>query len=745
VLRLFNKTLLIYNLIKNQEKEFLMQRFNFCYLAMACWLTLTGCGGGSSPPTKTTSTPNPTPAPTLSISDINADAGGTASLKVTLSKTSSQAITVDYATNNHTALAGTHYTAKAGTLTFAAGETERFIEVITLATGTYQPDNKTLLVELSNATNALIADGSGTITIKPAVPAESAGLTLSFGKIKTLSFSWQDVTDGTFYQLFEDADGQSGYSQVGMNIQPNIQGIDHIVPLYARINARYLLKSCNPVGCVESDPVYISERLSDMVASIGYLKASNTMPYGYFGDMFGYSVSLSADGNTLAVGAIEEDSNAVGIGGSEFRDTAKNSGAVYLFVRTGHNWSQQAYIKASNTGADDWFGSALSLSADGNTLAVGAYGEDSNATGIDGDQGNNNADNSGAAYVFARAGEDWTQQAYIKASNTDADDWFGSALSLSADGNTLAIGAHGEESNVTGIIGDQTNNTADNSGAAYIFARTGEGWLQQAYIKASNKAENDGFGYSLSLSGDGKTLAVSASGEDSNATGIGGDQTNNDAEDSGAVYLFVRTAEDWFQQAYIKASNTVEYDEFGYSLSLSADGSTLVVGAPYEQSDSTGIDGDQGNNNAYNSGAVYAFTRTGEDWSQQAYIKASNTGVDNFFGCSVSTSADGKKLAVGAFGENSKTTGIDGDQTNNVAQNSGVTYTFVRDDTGWQQQAYIKASNTDANDQFGNSVSLSADGNSLAIGAMGEESNAKGIDGDQTNNIVESSGAVYIY
>ena len=156
---------------------------------------------------------------------------------------------------------------------------------------------------------------------------------------------------------------------------------------------------------------------------------------------------------------------------------------------------QQAYIKASNTDANDNFGYSISLSADGNTLAVGARGEASNATGIDGDQTNDDADYSGAAYVFTRSAGSWEQQAYIKASNTGAGDWFGQTVSLSADGNTLAVGARGEASNATGINGDQTNDDADYSGAAYIFTRSAGSWEQQAYIKASNTDADDNFWY----------------------------------------------------------------------------------------------------------------------------------------------------------------------------------------------------------------------------------------------------------
>ncbi len=131
--------------------------------------------------------------------------------------------------------------------------------------------------------------------------------------------------------------------------------------------------------------------------------------------------------------------------------------------------AQQAYIKASNTNAGDEFGVSMALSADGNTLAVGAHLEASNASGVNGNQNDNSAYDAGAVYIFTRSGTTWSQQAYIKASNTNARDEFGWRLALSADGNTLAVGANFEDSNTIGVNGNQNDNSADDAGAAYVF------------------------------------------------------------------------------------------------------------------------------------------------------------------------------------------------------------------------------------------------------------------------------------
>src|SRR5262249_30416606 len=161
-----------------------------------------------------------------------------------------------------------------------------------------------------------------------------------------------------------------------------------------------------------------------------YLKASNTGA----SDNFGVAVAVSGD--TVVVGAAYEGSSATGGNGNQADNTASSSGAAYVFVRSGGVWSQQAYIKASNTGANYIFGYAVAVSGD--TLVVGAYQEASNATGVNGNGADNSAASAGAAYVFLRSGTTWSQQAYLKASNTNANDFFGGSVALSGD--TLVVG-----------------------------------------------------------------------------------------------------------------------------------------------------------------------------------------------------------------------------------------------------------------------------------------------------------------
>lgn len=555
---------------------------------------------------------------------------------------------------------------------------------------------------------------------------------------KTFRFSWQVAQGAQFYRVMENRDGLSGFTQIGADLASSMQVFDHRVALYKRVNARYIVQSCNAFRCVDSEELNVS---GSLVEAIGYFKASNSD----IDDNFGESVALNADGTVLAVGTYLEDSAASGVNGDQNDNSAKDTGAVYVFVRNMQGWQQQAYLKASNPDDEDNYGFAISLSADGKTLAVGAYNEDSAAKGVNGDQSNNSSNNSGAVYVFTETSGSWQQQAYLKASNTNANDQFGFKVRLSGDGSTLVASAYGEDSFTAGINGDESNNSAFDAGAVYAFVRINGNWQQQAYLKASNTEAGDGFGSALGLSADGNTLAVGANYESSAATGVNGDQRNNSAERAGAVYIFERVNGRWQQLSYLKASNTDPRDIFGVRLSLSADGKTLAVAAYFEQSAATGIDGNQNDDSFPNAGAVYVFEKSNGVWQQQAYVKPSNGEANDIFGISVSLSGDGNTMVVGAFFEDSAVSGIGGNQFNNASSSSGAAYVFERSDGDWQQQAYLKASHTGIDTWFGFATSLSTDGDTLAIGARYENNNATGINGNQNNGTLAYSGAVYLY
>ena len=308
---------------------------------------------------------------------------------------------------------------------------------------------------------------------------------------------------------------------------------------------------------------YVFVRNGSSWSQQAYLKASNTGA----GDLFGISVAISGD--TVVVGAQLEASAATGINGNQSDNSAPDAGAAYVFVRKGATWTQQAYLKASNTDANDVFGRSVAIS--GNTIVVGASGEASAATGVNGVQSDNSAPGAGAAYVFVRDGNTWTQQAYLKASQAGP----------AAFGFDVAI------SGETAVVGEE-----ESSGAAYVFVRSGTTWMQQALLTASNAEAGDFFGMAVAISGN--TVVVGAQHEASAATGINGNQSDNSATDAGAAYVFVRNGTTWMQQAYLKGSNTEAFDRFGVRVAISGD--TAVVGAIGEDSSATGVNGDESDN-----------------------------------------------------------------------------------------------------------------------------------------------------
>lgn len=454
---------------------------------------------------------------------------------------------------------------------------------------------------------------------------------------------------------------------------------------------------------------------------------------------------------------------------------------------------QNAYLKHSHSDQEDFYGRAIAI--DGNTAVVGAYIEASAATTINGDASDNTAPQRGAAFVYVRSGNTWSQQAYLKASvttarfgssvaisgdtivvgaandstaagvaggayvfvrsgntwteqaflsadNADIADFFGGS-GIAIDGDTIAVGADSEDSIATGVSATgSADNSVDRSGAVYVFTRNAGVWTQQAYLKASNNAVEqffvgDTFGESVSLSGD--TLVVGASEEDSNGQGVNAPQNNELGGRSGAAYVFVRNAGVWTQQAYLKSSNSEAGDRFGRSVSISGD--RIVVGAVSEASNASGVNGDQNNNLSANSGAAYVFVRADNVWTQEAYLKATPNGSGHQFGYHVAISGD--LLLVGAPFESSSLGGVDPSPANGNLTNAGAAYVFSRSGGNWGQVNYLKASTPGEEDQFGSVIAIS--GTTALFGVPEEDSNANGIGGDETDNSAPRAGAAYLF
>lgn len=530
---------------------------------------------------------------------------------------------------------------------------------------------------------------------------EAPLLELELAQIKQFQLSWAPARGASYYQLFERAHAGADFVQVGGDIGETETSIALTVPLHLRATASYRLRACNALRCVDSADVDVG---GGLVEAIGYVKASNTDA----GDRFS-NVAISDDGTTLAVGADGEDSDATGVDGDQHNDggALDDFGAVYVFVHDEQGWTQQAYLKAPQNLPGQTIGNSLALAGDGNTLAA---------------SGGNNA----PVIVFVRdpMSSAWSQQAVLPVATT--------SLALSQAGDTLAIGDPG---NAT---------IAVDAGAVHVFVRAGQSWTEQGLLLADNAGAHDRFGRAVALAGDGDTLAVGAPFH----AGVG------------AAYVFVRSGSSWTQHTQLDASNPGQSDIFGGSVALSGDGATLVVGAVGEDSSATGIDGSQGDDVPANAspyeqwmgpGAAYVFARAGQSWSQQAYLKPSNTSANDCFGASVAVSDDGDIVAVAAPLEDSLSAGVGGEADDQLGD-AGAVYVFVRTTDGWTGPTFVKAPYTIGNGWFGGipnweggRAALTADGDTLVVGATGERSAATGIGGDQLDDSLMNAGAVYLY
>jgi FG-GAP repeat len=374
-------------------------------------------------------------------------------------------------------------------------------------------------------------------------------------------------------------------------------------------------------------------------------KLTGTARHGSL-DEFGTSVALSGDGNTALVGAPRDNENA---------------GAAWVFTRSGSTWTRQS-AKLIGTGEIEggWFGGSVALSADGEEALIGGHQDNKDV---------------GAAWVFTRSGETWAQQgAKLTGAGEVGEGAFGESVALSGDGDTALIG--GPEDN-------------DWAGAAWVFARSGSTWTQQgSKLTGKEETAQGDFGTSVTLSEDGSTALVGAGLID----GIGTSQA--------AAWVFTRSGETWSQQgAKLTGAGEVGEGHFGLGVALSSDGNTALIGGPWD--------------NRY-AGAAWVFTRSGEAWSQDgAKLTGSGQTGNGEFGYSVALSADGNTAVIG------------GPEDNDWI---GSAWVFTRSGETWTQQG-IKLVGDCANDcanegtgeigdgRFGESVAVSADGNTALIGA----------------------------
>ena len=357
-------------------------------------------------------------------------------------------------------------------------------------------------------------------------------------------------------------------------------------------------------------------------------------------------------------------------------DNGNNSGSAYVYIRQSGTWNQAAKLTASDGANNDHFGNSVAV--DGDTIVVGAYGDDDNGSG------------SGSAYVFTKPANGWattSTAAKLTASDGAAEDRFG--ISVAVHGNTIVVGAYEDDDNGSA------------SGSAYVFTKPANGWATTstaAKLTASDGATHDHFGQRVAMHGD--TIVVGAHYDDDNGT------------DSGSAYVFTKPANGWATTstaAKLTASDGAANDWFGIRVAVHED--TIVVGAHYDD------------DNGQDSGSAYVFTKPANGWattSTAAKLTASDGAAEDYFGRSVAVHGD--TIVVGAHSDDDN------------GSNSGSAYVFTKPANGWATTSTatkLTASDGAAGDLFGNSVAV--DGDTIVVGAHGDDDNGT------------TSGSAYVY
>jgi hypothetical protein len=406
-------------------------------------------------------------------------------------------------------------------------------------------------------------------------------------------------------------------------------------------------------GGAYASPGALARAQRDGLLAVSGELTSAALPAG----KLGYSVALSADGSTALVGAPGAEGGA---------------GAALVFVRTGAGWTQQgapltvAEVGPSGASAcaesgvepeECRVGRSVALSADGDTALIGAP----HASGRCGTLGHECA-NQGAAYVFTRSGSTWSRQAVITGTKETAEARFGHSVALSADGATALVGAPADEGG---------------GGAAFVFVREGSSWSEQSpkLVGGGEEVGEGHLGGSVALSADGRTAVVGAPGDDGYV---------------GGVWPFVRSGSTWSRHGAKLTGGLEEagVGHFGFSVALSADGATALVGARADAEDT---------------GAAWSYARTDVGWAQLGGKLVAGAGEigPGEFGYALAISADGSAALIGAPRNHAFV---------------GAAWLLQRSDPAWGPPSRLEPSGESGRGWYGASAALSADGAGALVG-----------------------------
>ena len=545
---------------------------------------------------------------------------------------------------------------------------------------------RALLISVLAAALMLAASESNAAT--PVAPNVTVG-----ADIKQLTFDWDDAAGAAYYRLMYKV-GSGAWKPLIDNIPASTTQakISVAVHLQSWSLLRYAVAACNPDGCTNSAAVFPQNLMLD---TIGYFKASNADP----GDGFGHTVVLSEDGRTLAVSAPREDSNATGVNGNQADNSVSCSGAVYVFRRFSSGWRQEAYLKPTVIQPGLRFGSdlathrrSLSISADGSMLAIGAAEEDWGGMS-----------KVGVVYVFQRSSSgNWRLATRLRAPTPTANDHFGFSVDLSLDGLTLKADGYGPWDPVTGKPEFRS----------HIFLLKGTSWFSSVTLTGvygEDTCEN------TRMSGDGKFLAMIC------GTYIG---------------TYSRSGDSWFSGRDLgpfsfryegpRVGSAIDFDGSHHAMQDTTNlrPTVVIFHGPFA---------DVG---------VTAPPPTDEDPS-----------APRNFGYAIAMDRVANLLAVSDISAAEAGAGVSPILMPG-ADRRGAVYVWIRREiplssvpgaTALYLRSVVKSPNPDDGDEFARSLALCGSGRALAVGSELEDSKARGIDGDRTDNSSPDSGAVYLY
>jgi hypothetical protein len=503
-------------------------------------------------------------------------------------------------------------------------------------------------------------------------------------QLKALRFDWNPVPGATYYRLWKKT-GTAAYVAVDGTLPASSTSTRHYISVHREVWATtlYQLRACNAAGCSASAPLNPQPLMLD---TIGYFKASNTDPNDYFGR----GVVVSDDGLTLAVTAENEASSATGVNGDQSDNSMPYSGAVYIFRRSGSSWRQDGYLKAPWNVLPVRFGvgwpslslSAVALNRDGSMAVIAAPG-----------QASSNVGSSGEVYVFQRSSTGWKLTATIRPPEPQSGDFFGYSVDLSLDGNTLKVSSH-----------RPSDPDSNHEGRTHIYRRGTAGWQHEVTLAPYYAGD---FCPVVRMSGDGGTLVASC----------------YSLVPSSRAVTFKRIGGAW---VHVSDLALPRYrDE--RTTALNFDGTALALGLT--------------------PGVVGVYRWNGSEWVNEGTISPpAAIGPSGWFGASLAFDRPGNQLAIGDFASRAAGAGVSATPTLG-SEEHGAVFLYRRSTaptTPWRLRSVVKAPNP-GTDWFGISLSLSGSGKTLAVGATQEDSAARGVDGDQTDESAPDAGAAYLY